>query len=219
VDSSTRSRGGFQFDLQQSLGRFQLTWSKLYRFFETNVRTYVFIRWMKHVLAVKMTGSGPISVVGSEFNVFLFARVGEDRNNTPLSVLSALARLNLDPWQEAAELAQLPRESATQRLASSIAALADGPPPHLEHGIIAARLIALLPRQSDSESLARGTVVDASDVRKFRAGMCMYAIFFIVMMTAQWIAASLQAPTQTDNTEASASRMVSPQLQSPNSGQ
>jgi hypothetical protein len=166
---------------------------------------------MQHISAVKMTGSGSISVVGSEFNVFLFARVCEDRNDTPLSVLSALARLNLDPWREAAELAQLPRESATQRLASSIAALADGPPSHLEHGIIAARLIALLPRQSDSETLARGTVADASDVRKFRAGMCMYAIFFIVMMTAQWIA--------NDNTEASASSMILPQLPSPNSGQ
>ena len=80
-------------------------------------------------------------------------------------------------------------------------------------------MIALLPRHSDSENLTRGTVVDASDVRKFRAGMYMYAIFFILMMTAQWIAASLQAPTQTDNTEASASSSVLPQLQSPNSGQ
>jgi hypothetical protein len=163
--------------------------------------------------------TGPVSVVGSEFNVFLFARVCEDRNDTPLSVLSALARLNLDPWQEAAKLAQLPRESVIQRLASSIAALAGGPPPHQEHGIIAARLIALLPHQGNSETPARGTVEDASDVRKFRAGMCMYAIFIIVTMAAQWIAASLQAPTQTDNTEASASSTVLPQLPSPNSGQ
>src|ERR1700722_16428755 len=146
---------------------------------------------MQHISAVEMTGSGSISVVGSEFNVFLFARVGEDRNETPSSVLSALLRWNLVPWQEAAELGQLPQESAIQRLALSIASLAGGPPPHPEHGIIAARLIALLPRHSDSETPARETVVDASDVRKFRAGMCMYAIFFIVMMTAQWIAASL----------------------------
>jgi hypothetical protein len=166
-----------------------------------------------------MTSSGSISVVGSEFNVFLFARLGEDRNETPLSVLSALSRLNLDPWQEAAELAQLPRESATQRLASSIAALADGPPSDLEHGIIAARLIALLPHQGNSETPARETVVDASDVRKFRAGMGMYAILIIVMMAAQWFAASPQAPTQTENTEASASGAVLPPLPSPNSGQ
>jgi hypothetical protein len=132
---------------------------------------------MQHISAVKMTGSGLISVVGSEFNVFLFARLGEDRNDTPLSVLSASARLNLDPWQEAAELAQLPRESAIQRLASSIAALAGGPPPDLEHGIIAARLISLLPHHDNSEAPARGTVGDASDARKLRAGMCMYAIF------------------------------------------
>jgi hypothetical protein len=79
---------------------------------------------MQHISAVKM--AGPVSVVGSEFNVFLFARVCEDRNDTPLSMLSALARLDLDPWQEAAELAQLPRESATRRLASSIATLAAG---------------------------------------------------------------------------------------------
>jgi len=174
---------------------------------------------MQHISAVKMTGSGSISVVGSEFNVFLFARVGEDRNDTPLSVLSALARLDLDPWQEAAELARLPRESATQRLASSIAALADGPRPDLEHGIIAARLIALLPHHGNSETPARGIVVDTSDVRKFRAGMGMYAIFIIFMIAAQWLAASLQAPIRTDNIDASASSTVLPPLPSPNSGQ
>jgi hypothetical protein len=174
---------------------------------------------MRHISAVKMIGSGSISIVGSEFNVFLFARVCEDRNETPLSVLSALARLNLDPWQEAAELAQLPRESATQRLTSSIAALADGPTAHLEHGITAARLIAPLPHHDNSETPARGTVADSSEVRKFRAGVCMYAIFIVVMMAAQWIAASLQEPTQTDSTEASASGTVLPQLPSPNSGQ
>jgi hypothetical protein len=62
-------------------------------------------------------------------------------------------------------------------------------------------------------------VVDARDVRKFRAGMCMYAIFFIIVMAAQWIAASLQAPPRIDNTEASASSTVLPQPPSSNSGQ
>src|SRR5271155_373945 len=89
-----------------------------------------------------------LSVLGSEFDDFLFAPIGDDRNDMPLSVLSALARLDIDPWLEAAELARLPRETATQRLASSIAALPEGPSAHLEHGTIAARLIALLPRQA-----------------------------------------------------------------------
>jgi hypothetical protein len=38
---------------------------------------------------------------GSEYDDFLFASMGEDRNGLPLSVLSALARLDVDPWEEA----------------------------------------------------------------------------------------------------------------------
>lgn len=44
----------------------------------------------------------------SEFNEFLFAVVGEERGGQQLTVLSALARLGLDPWGEAARLSKLP---------------------------------------------------------------------------------------------------------------
>jgi hypothetical protein len=37
------------------------------------------------------------SHLGSEFNPFLFAVIGEDGNETPLSVVSALARLVCGP--------------------------------------------------------------------------------------------------------------------------
>jgi hypothetical protein len=80
---------------------------------------------------------GSVFRLGSEFDVFLFAPIGEDRNGMLLSVLSALARLHVDPWQEAAKLARLPREAATQRLASLIAALPDGPSAHLDPGALA----------------------------------------------------------------------------------
>jgi hypothetical protein len=53
----------------------------------------------------------------SEFDDFLYAPVDEGNGGTFLSVLSALARLDVDPWQEAASLAQMSRENATQRLA------------------------------------------------------------------------------------------------------
>lgn len=66
-----------------------------------------------------------------------------------LSVLSALARLNVDPWQEAAKLALLPGETATQKLAAIIAALPDGPSARRDPRTIAARLIALLPRRAN----------------------------------------------------------------------
>jgi hypothetical protein len=45
-----------------------------------------------------------ISPLGSEFDNFLFAPIGNDRNGMVLSVVSALAQLDVDPWQEADEL-------------------------------------------------------------------------------------------------------------------
>jgi hypothetical protein len=165
-----------------------------------------------------MTHSALASVLGSEFDNFLFAPIGEDRNDMPLSVLSALARLDIDPWQEAAELARLPREAATKRLALSIAALPDAPLPHLEHGTIAARLIALLPRLAGSKIPSHGTLLEAGDVTKFRAGIVMYLVFIVFVSVTQWLVASNQTPAQVDTTHAPASSTVRPQLPPPNSG-
>src|SRR5213080_1356521 len=50
----------------------------------------------------------------SEFNAFLFASVGEDKSGVELTVLSVLTRLGFDPWQEAARLSELPRETAAR---------------------------------------------------------------------------------------------------------
>ena len=56
-------------------------------------------------------------ILQREFDDFLFVPIGADRNEMPLTVLSALSRLDLDPWEEAAELSELPKDTATQRLA------------------------------------------------------------------------------------------------------
>jgi hypothetical protein len=65
-----------------------------------------------------MTSPASVSGLTPEFDEFLFARINADTEETPLSMLSVLARLGLDPWEEAAKLAQLPRASAAQRLVS-----------------------------------------------------------------------------------------------------
>jgi hypothetical protein len=166
-----------------------------------------------------MTRSASFSVLGSEFDDFLFAPIGEDRNDMPLSVLSALARLDIDPWLEAAELARLPRETATQRLASSIAALPDGPSAHPEHETIAGRLIALLPRQASSRIASQGTLPDAGDATRFWAGMCMFAVLFAFMLAAQWIVAGHQTPALLDSAHTPASSVVLPQSPPSNTGQ
>ena len=60
-----------------------------------------------------------------EFDSFLFASVGEEVDGVPLSVLSALSRLDLDPRHEAARLSHLTKETAADQLARMIAGLSD----------------------------------------------------------------------------------------------
>ena len=165
-----------------------------------------------------MTRSLSVSALGSEFNDFLFAPIGEDRNDMPLSVLSALARLGLDPWQEAAELARLPPDTATQRLVASIAALSDGLSVHVEIRTLATRLIALLPHPARSKGLPGGTISEADEITKFRAGMRMFAVLIALMLAAQWIAASHEPQAPVDGTQAPVANTVVPNLP-PNSGQ
>jgi hypothetical protein len=95
--------------------------------------------------------------MNSEFNEFLFAPIGEERNETVVTVLSALARLGVDPWQESARLAQLSREMAKERLTSIIAGLPNGRWMPADIGAIAARLIELLPTKSASVAPAMNT--------------------------------------------------------------
>jgi hypothetical protein len=81
-----------------------------------------------------------------EFDAFLFASVGEEVDGVPLSVLSALARLGLDPRDEAVRLANLTREAAADQLARMIARLYDQRWSASEAWKIATALVERLPR-------------------------------------------------------------------------
>jgi hypothetical protein len=83
----------------------------------------------------------------TDFDAFLFAPIGEDTNGMPLTLLSVLARLGIDPWEEAADLAHLPLEPALQRLTSRLEAAPISRPASAADTVnIATRLIALLHR-------------------------------------------------------------------------
>jgi hypothetical protein len=86
--------------------------------------------------------------LGAAFNPFLFASISDDAE-APLSVVSALARLDIDPWQEAEALSHLQQAPAARRLA---ALLARSPGASGDLEILVTRLIALLPRPSDTGS-------------------------------------------------------------------
>ena len=85
----------------------------------------------------------------SQYDAFLFAPVCET-NEMTLSVLSVLARQDVDPWQEAARLAQLPRDQAINTLASQIRKSKSQRWLPSEASILAVRLIELLPSNSSS---------------------------------------------------------------------
>jgi hypothetical protein len=95
---------------------------------------------------------GPHAPVLPELDAFLFAAVGEEINGMPLSVLSALARLGLDPRDEAARLSHLANEPAADQLAGTIARLPGGRWTSPEMQSIAAGLVELLPRARISGS-------------------------------------------------------------------
>ena len=94
-----------------------------------------------------MTFAASILQPQTVFDSFLFASVGDDENGMGVSILSAFARLDFDPWQKAEEFARLPTGPARTKLAAMIAALPGISAAHPQAETIAVRLIALLPDQ------------------------------------------------------------------------
>ncbi len=93
-----------------------------------------------------MTPHLSVQTANPEFATFLFAAIGEEANGMTLSVLSGLSRLNLDPWEEAARLSQLPKPGAAESLGRCIARLPRGAWQVSDVASIAGRLVELLPR-------------------------------------------------------------------------
>jgi hypothetical protein len=87
-----------------------------------------------------------IKPLRADYDAFLFARIGESANGMSVSILSTLARQNLDPWQEAAELSKMPTKAAIDRLATHIANGAE-PPCDVNAEALAQRCIELLPHR------------------------------------------------------------------------
>ena len=107
-------------------------------------------------MAAKVTLPGRFSMQ-PEFDEFLFAPIGEEGNGMSLSVVSALARLGIDPWNEAGRLAALSKDSAAATLDQLIARLPGEQWQRLDRPKIAARLVELLPREAPvREAVPRG---------------------------------------------------------------
>ena len=84
--------------------------------------------WNKNTLSLKPeVRPAYVSGLDTAYDAFLYADVCAEKNGMPLSVLSAMARMNIDPWIEAVKLSKASPAPATRRLAAMIAAVPGGP--------------------------------------------------------------------------------------------
>jgi len=113
---------------------------------------------------------------GPELEPFLYATVGEDRNGSRVTVLSALARLGLDPWNEAAELAALGRDAARTRLGLLLARFFDVPALRADHGAVARELTQLLPEKMSRSGAAATTGGPAKNSGVLWAGLAVLMV-------------------------------------------
>jgi hypothetical protein len=80
------------------------------------------------------------------YNSFLYSPVSEGPDQTPVSVLSTLARQDIDPWDEAARLAEMPKSIAIARLTLMISSANPDSKMQSQAELVATRLVDLLPR-------------------------------------------------------------------------
>ena len=121
-------------------------------------------------------------LIGPEFGPFLFASIGDDRNGKLLSVLSMLARLDIDPWQEAASLARMSKETATARLTALIGALPDEPTAGVPIESVAGDLVALLPRTNAFAPPAPQQLASLSGFEKPRLRLGLGALALLIFL-------------------------------------
>jgi hypothetical protein len=152
-----------------------------------------------------VTAAASVFFFRPEFDDFLYAAIGADRNEMPLTVLSALSRLCVDPWKEAAELCELPKESAAHRLALLIASLPGGRWAQ-DAKVIADRLIELLPGRSPS------TVQASEKPRGFQPTSNSPFVFVCaaLALAALIIAGTLERSKRSDNADVPASSTTYP---------
>jgi hypothetical protein len=137
----------------------------------------------------------------SDFDAFLFTPIGEDQNGMPLTILSMFARLDIDPRQEAAALAQAPDEAAALRLGALIKSLPETSSAQSRPDAVS-NLIALLPRRQGSRANSANTLSAAGAATNYQR-VIVYVAFVFIMMTAIQLMQTHQSPSQSGGKELS----------------
>ena len=136
------------------------------------------------------------SVPSPECNDFLLAVIDEAPNGTQLTVLSALAQANVDPWEEAARLSAMSKVNAEKRLVSVFDSVPGRNWSPSEEATIAARLVKLLP--------LRGGGVETATMALGRAGISLVWLVWIGFAIAASILSVSRHPAATVDSSISA---------------
>jgi len=144
----------------------------------------------------------------TDFDEFLHSPIASDANGMPLTLLSALARQGVDPWDEAASIASLSHESALQKLGSLLASVPNGPAPGADTVTIATRLVALLHRSpkgpaGSPEKPAMGAIPTPSKGTR-RALYYVAALLFLIL--GQWVVSARHEQSPADTSSSPTSR-------------
>ncbi len=158
---------------------------------------------MKHTIVA--------TAAGTEFDAFLYATIADERDGEPLTVLSALARQDVDPWDEAARLARLPLEAATLSLRKIIGALAPSSAVRPDSGATAARLIALLPHRVTNRpaptaaNQVAGMGMNPLVIRRY---VLLYVALAALTLLSHWLSAPPEPPSGAAAPAAAAATVV-----------
>ena len=141
-----------------------------------------------------MSAAVSISFCKPEFSDFLYALIAEKDDEAHLTVLSALSRLDLDPWMVAEVLSALPKDVAVGRLATLITQLPAASWTNADANGIARRLIGLLPRKSDGVAPEKSV----GPARPSTMALIWIALGLAAVVLATNVSRSMQAAGDTD---------------------
>lgn len=119
---------------------------------------------------------------------FLRAIVGQDVNGSDVSVISMLARLEVDPWHEACDLAAMPDAPARKRLNDLMTRFEDVPTLARDQGKVVSTLLDLLPRKKAAASTEPGDVVPSLLALAMHIPLLWYAVAFIALGWINYLA-------------------------------
>ena len=137
------------------------------------------------------------STLSASYDDFLYALVCEDASGMRLSVISVLARTNVDPWKEAARLAAMPKAIAEKTLLSALDRVSGRSWKSPEAAVIAARVVRLLPQPGRAvATTAPATSNAATGAPKGRTPLTRYWWIWLGF----WIAMSFMVPHDHANT-------------------